>query len=75
VEEREYNATMRPSHNPTAVAAQPMIDNTPVCDRLREAVEQATVRARPGRLSGLRVSHSESVLYGGFIWARRAPNI
>jgi hypothetical protein len=31
-----------------------------------------TVRALPGRLSGLSVSHSKSVLYGAFVWARRA---
>jgi glutamate synthase (NADPH/NADH) len=30
-----------------------------------------TVRARPGRLSALRVSHSKSLLYGAFVWARR----
>jgi hypothetical protein len=34
----------------------------------------ATVRARPGRLSGLSVSHSESVFYGAFVWARRLLN-
>ena len=28
----------------------------------------------PGRLSGLRVSHSKSVLYAGFVWARRGLN-
>ena len=33
-----------------------------------------SVRARPGRLSGLRVSHSESFLCGAFVWARRALN-
>jgi alpha-tubulin suppressor-like RCC1 family protein len=27
-----------------------------------------TVRARPGRLSALRVSHSKFVLYAGFVW-------
>jgi hypothetical protein len=27
---------------------------------------------RPGRLNGLSVSHSKSVLYGAFVWARRA---
>ena len=32
------------------------------------------VRARRGRLSALSVSHSKSVLYGGFVWARRALN-
>ena len=31
-----------------------------------------TVRARPGRLNALSVSHSESILRGAFIWARRA---
>jgi hypothetical protein len=30
------------------------------------------VRALLGRLSGLSVAHSESVLYGAFVWARRA---
>jgi hypothetical protein len=33
-----------------------------------------TVRARPGRLSGLSVSHSRSVLYGAFVRVRRALN-
>ena len=33
-----------------------------------------TVRARPGRLSALRVSHSKSVLYDGFVWVRMALN-
>jgi hypothetical protein len=33
-----------------------------------------TVRARPGRLSALSVFHSKSVLYGDFVWARRALN-
>ena len=32
------------------------------------------VRARPGRLSALRVFKSKSVLYGAFVWARRALN-
>ena len=32
-------------------------------------------RARLGRLSALRVFHSKSVLYGAFVWARRALNI
>ena len=33
-----------------------------------------TVRARPGQLSALSVSHSESVLYGAFLWARGVLN-
>ena len=33
------------------------------------------VRARPGRrLSALSVSHRKSLLYGAFVWARRALN-
>jgi hypothetical protein len=32
----------------------------------------ATVRALLGRLSALSVSHSKSVLYGAFVWVRRA---
>jgi hypothetical protein len=28
----------------------------------------------PGRLRGLGVSHRESLLYGVFVWTRRAPN-
>jgi hypothetical protein len=36
------------------------------------AAKKQTVRAHPGRLSALRVSHSKSVLYGVFVWARRA---
>jgi hypothetical protein len=34
----------------------------------------STVRARPGRLSGRSLSHSRLVLYGAFVWARRALN-
>ena len=33
-----------------------------------------TVRARPGRLSGLNVFHSNSSFCGAFVWARRALN-
>ena len=33
-----------------------------------------TVRALSGRLSGLSVSHSKSVLCGAFVWVRRVPN-
>jgi hypothetical protein len=33
-----------------------------------------TVRARPGRLSALRVFLCKSVFYGAFVWARRALN-
>jgi hypothetical protein len=32
------------------------------------------VWALPGRLSALRVSHSQSILYGAFLWARRTLN-
>jgi hypothetical protein len=36
---------------------------------------QSTFRpGRPGRLSALSVFHSKSVLYGAFVWARRALN-
>jgi hypothetical protein len=35
---------------------------------------QSTVRARPGRLRDLSVFYSESVLYGGFVWACRLLN-
>jgi hypothetical protein len=31
-------------------------------------------RAHPGRVRAVRVSHSESVSYDAFIWARRALN-
>ena len=34
----------------------------------------ATVRAHPGRLSGLSVFHSKSDFYGAFVWARRTLN-
>ena len=34
----------------------------------------ATVRARPGRLSALSVSRSKSILHGFFVWAHRALN-
>ena len=37
-------------------------------------IELITVRARPGRLSALSVSHSKSILYGAFVWACRALN-
>jgi hypothetical protein len=33
-----------------------------------------TVRARPGRLNALSVSRSEPILYGVFVWVRRAPS-
>ena len=33
---------------------------------------RAMVRALPGRLSALSVSHSKAGLYGAFVWARRA---
>jgi hypothetical protein len=39
-----------------------------------DALAQLTVRAHPGRFSVLRVSHRKSVLYGAFVWARRAVN-
>jgi hypothetical protein len=41
--------------------------------RVKDSVvlPDATVRARPGRLSALSVSHSSWVLYGAFVWARR----
>ena len=34
----------------------------------------SSVRALPGRLSDLSVSHSKSILYGALVWARRALN-
>ena len=34
--------------------------------------DKYSVRALPRRLSGLSISHSKSVSYGGFVWARRA---
>lgn len=34
-----------------------------------------SVRALPGRLSGLSVSHIQLVLYGAFVWARGVLNI
>jgi hypothetical protein len=36
--------------------------------------ELFAVRARPGRSSALSISHSKSVLYGAFVWARGALN-
>jgi hypothetical protein len=33
------------------------------------------VQSHPGRSCALSISHSESFLYGGFAWARRALNI
>ena len=36
--------------------------------------EPLTVRALPRRSSALSISHSKSVLYGAFVWARRALN-
>ena len=42
-------------------------------DKLRTAIiEGATVRAAHGRLSALSIFLCESVLYGAFVWARRA---
>jgi hypothetical protein len=34
----------------------------------------SAVRAHPGRSSALRIFNSKSVLYGAFVWARRALN-
>jgi len=36
--------------------------------------ELFAVRDRPGRSSALSISHSKSVLYGAFVWARGALN-
>ena len=33
-----------------------------------------TVRAAQGRLSGIGVFHRKSILYGAFVWVRRALN-
>ena len=38
----------------------------------KEVWVELTVRAHPGRSSARSVSHSEYVLYGAFVWARRA---
>ena len=35
----------------------------------------ATVRARPGHVNTLSVSHSESGFYGTFLWARKKRNV
>ena len=44
------------------------------CRAPETAAPASTVRARPGGLSALTVSHSESVLYGTFVWASGALN-
>ena len=55
-------------------------DNSDTLDRgevgklLEKMGRPATVRARPGRLSTIGVPHSKSILYGVFVWARRALN-
>jgi hypothetical protein len=43
-------------------------------EEIPEDIVAITVRARPGRLSGLSISHSRSVLHGAFVWARGALN-
>jgi hypothetical protein len=43
-------------------------------DGVDNLFEGNTVRAAPGRLSGLSVFLWESILYGAFVWARRALN-
>jgi uncharacterized protein YbjT (DUF2867 family) len=43
-------------------------------DDLSAPLVGVTVRDLPGRLHALRVSHSKSVSYGAFVWARRAIN-
>ena len=43
--------------------------------RIREEFVHPSVRALPGRLSDLSVFHSRSVVYGAFVWVRRALNI
>ena len=42
--------------------------------RTAGATASSTVRARAGRLSTLSVFHSKSLLYGAFVWSRRALN-
>jgi hypothetical protein len=68
-----------------AEAARPKEEEVPPhllisAEELRAELESLTlgdlrkVRPRPGRLSGLGIFHCESVLYGAFVWARRALN-
>ena len=38
------------------------------------AASPISVRATLGRLSALSISHTKSVFYGGFVWARRSLN-
>jgi hypothetical protein len=42
--------------------------------RVRSTSGTTTVRACPRRLRALRVFHRKAALYGGFVWARRAPH-
>jgi hypothetical protein len=43
-----------------------------MCHGLWKAFAMKAVRARPGRLGPLSIFHSKSILYGAFVWARRA---
>jgi hypothetical protein len=64
VNEWWYEATLRPSP-----------ERGPAAGTRRELLAgRDTARARPGRLSALRVSRSKSFLYGAFVWARRPFN-
>jgi hypothetical protein len=47
------------------------LDDVPAC---AYTVTPATVRAAQGRLSALSIFLCKSVLYGAFVWARRALN-
>ena len=48
------------------------LDPPPPARRAAPVVSvDVTVRARPGRLSGLSVLHSNSSFYGDFVWVRR----
>jgi hypothetical protein len=46
----------------------------PSSRRCRSRRWPSSAWARPGRLSGLSVSHSESILYGTFVWGHRPLN-
>jgi GTPase len=50
------------------------IHNKRVSVQAVQAGQSCSCPGRPGRLKGLSVFHSKSILYGAFVWARRALN-
>ena len=65
---------MHDSEHLEALRSAPGVDSAELRRETVQVVDFRTVRARPGRLRGLSVSHRKSVFYGAFVWARGALN-